>query len=281
MNSFTSHGADWLSIIIVNYNTRDDLRACLDSLRTVKPSPEIIVVDNASNDGSADMVSAAFPHVRLLAIERNTWFCGGNNLGIEAAQGDLILLLNPDTIVQPGALEGMVKFLNTHPDYAGVTAQMRYPDGSIQRTCSRVPTYTYLLLEHTPLGWLFRGWRARVSAQHWYADWNRNVDNDVEVLPGSCLMARRGLRLDEDLRLYFPEDDLARRTPGAKYRFIAGAVIIHKEKSVTRNWLATQIYFRDLLVYARKHHGAARMALVWALSRPLLWGMALKRKISP
>lgn len=268
-----------LSVVIVNYNTRDDLRACLESLRAAQPVPEIIVVDNASGDGSADMVRAEFPHVRLLAMARNTWFCGGNNLGIEAARGDYILLLNPDTVVQPGALERMVRFLDSHPEYAGVTAQMRYPDGTIQRTCSRVPTYVYLLLEHTPLGWLFRGWRARVSARHWYAGWARDADCDVDVLPGSCLMARRGFALDADLLLYFPEDDLARRTPGAKYRFLAEAVIIHKEKSVTRTWLATQIYFRDLLVYARKHHGMARAALLWLLSRPLLWGMALKRKL--
>ena len=66
-------------------------------------------------------------------------------------------------------------------------------------------------------------------------------------------MARRGLRLDDDLRLYFPGDDLARRTKGMKYHFLADSVIIHKGKSVTRTWLATQVYFRDLLVYTRKH----------------------------
>ncbi len=157
-----------LSIIIVSYNTRDDLRACLESLQVVQPAPEIIVVDNASSDGSADMVRAEFPHVRLLAQARNTWFCGGNNIGIQAATGDYILLLNPDTIVQPGALERLTAFLDSHPDYTGATAQLRYPDGSIQRTCSHIPTYAYLLLEHTPLGWLLPRWhssRARRPAR--------------------------------------------------------------------------------------------------------------------
>lgn len=268
-----------LSIVIVSYNTRDDLRACLESLRGSSLPLEIIVVDNASSDDSADMVRAEFPHVRLLAQPRNTWFCGGNNLGIQAAAGKYFLLLNPDTVVQPGAVERLTAFLDTHPDYTGATAQLRYPDGSRQRTCSRVPTYAYLLLEHTPLGWLFPGWRGRVAARHWYADWGRESDRDVEVLPGSCLLMRRGLQLDGDLLLYFPEDDLARRTPGAKWRYLADAVIIHKEKSVTRTWRATEIYFRDLLVYTRKHHGTARAALVWLLSRPLLWGLALKRNL--
>ncbi len=270
-----------LSIVIVSYNTRDDLRGCLESLQAVQPAPEIIVVDNASSDGSADMVRADFPHVRLLAQTRNTWFCGGNNIGIQAASGDYILLLNPDTVVQPGALEHLTAFLDTHPDYTGATAQLRYPDGSRQRTCSRIPTYAYLLLEHTPLGWLFPGGRRKTAARHWYAEWERDTDQDVEVLPGSCLLLRRGLQLDSDLLLYFPEDDLARRTPGAKWRFLADAVIIHKEKSVTRTWRATEIYFRDLLVYTRRHHGAARAALLWLLSHPLLWGMALKQKLRP
>ncbi len=279
MNSSTPPAANRLSIVIVSYNTRDDLRGCLESLQGVTLPLEIIVVDNASSDGSADMVRADFPSVRLLAQPRNTWFCGGNNIGIQAASGDYILLLNPDTVVQPGALEHLTAFLHTHPAYTGATAQLRYPDGSRQRTCSRVPTYAYLLLEHTPLGWLFPRWRREVAARHWYAGWERDTDQDVEVLPGSCLLLRRGLRLNGDLLLYFPEDDLARRTPGARWRFLADAVITHKEKSVTRTWRATEIYFRDLLVYTRRHHGAARAALLWLLSRPLLWSMALKRKL--
>ncbi|MBZ0276272.1 MAG: glycosyltransferase family 2 protein [Anaerolineae bacterium] len=271
-----------LSVVIVNYNTRDDLRACLDALTADPVQPEIIVVDNASTDGSADMVRRTFPTVRLLAQTVNTWFCGGNNLGIDAAQGDYVLLLNPDTAPQPGVLASMVTFLETHPDYRGVTMQMRYPDGSIQRTCSRIPTYSYLLLQHTPLGWLFPRRRAETAAEHWYEGWGRYTDEDVAVLPGSCLLMRRGiLRLNPDLLLYFPEDDLARRFAGAKFRFLASHYIVHKEKAATRTWLATRVYFRDMLVYTRQNHGLARWVLLWMLSRPLLGGMWLKRQINP
>src|SRR5690606_18458156 len=115
------------------------------------------------------------------------------------------LLLNPDTIAQPGALETLIAFMEQHPAYRGVTLQLRYPDGRIQQTCSRVPTYAYLLLNHTPLGWLLRGWRNRMNARHWYGEWARHTSRDVEVLPGSCLLMRRGdLWLNDDLRLYFP-----------------------------------------------------------------------------
>lgn len=270
-----------LSVVIVNYNTRDLLRDCLQSLQSQDDiDMEIIVVDNASSDGSATMVSADFPDVKLWAMNRNTWYCGGNNIGIRAATGDYVLLLNPDTVVHPGALKQMVDFLASHPDYVGVTAQLRYPDDTIQRTCSRVPTFAYLLLNHTPLGWLLPALKRRMNDQQWYADWNRDSDRDVAVIPGSCtLMRRSDILLDETLLLYFPEDDLSHRIPG-KRRYLAVARIIHREKSVTRTWLATRIYFHDMLRYTRKHHGLLAAVILWLLSRPLLWGMWIKQKVA-
>lgn len=271
-----------LSVIIVNYNTCADLRACLTALHDCRPMPEVIVVDNASSDGSAEMVAAEFPRVVLLTPGRNTWFCGGNNLGVAVAHGEYALLLNPDTVPPPGAMAALVQFMDAHPDYAGATLQLRYPDGTIQRTCSRIPTYRYLLLAHTPLGWLLRGARQRAAAHHWYEDegWARDRDFDVEAIPGSCTLMRRAeLKLDENLLLYFPEDDLAQRHAGRKFRFLAEPPIIHREKSATRTPLATRIYFRDMLTYTRKHHGWAGMALLWLLSRPLDWGLAIKWRL--
>ena len=266
-----------LSVVIVNYNTREDLRLCLESLHRSQPLPEIIVVDNASSDGSAQMVRAEFPGVTLLTPEHNMWFCGGNNLGIQAAQGDYVLLLNPDTVVPPDALPTMLDFMDGHPNYAGVTMQLRYPTGEIQRTCSRAPTFGYLLLTQTPLRWLLVGARRRAEAWHWYGNWQRDTDLDVEAVPGSCtLMRKKDLRLDDNLLLYFPEDDLAQRNRGRPFRFLASPHIVHREKSATRTALATRIYFRDLLVYTRKYHGSGGAALLWLLTRPLAWGMALR-----
>jgi GT2 family glycosyltransferase len=267
-----------LSIVIVNYNTREDLRACLTAVYTCEPRPEIIVVDNGSTDGSAAMVSQQFPDVVLLVPGHNLWFTGGNNLGIAVAHGDYVLLLNPDTLPTPTALLKLVAYADLHPEVAGVTAQLRYPDGVIQRTCSRIPSYAYLLWNHTVLGWLMPKRRARLRDEHWYAGWDRDTDRDVEVVPGSCLLARRGsLLLDESLLLYYPEDDLAQQLKGAKFHFLADATIIHREKAATRTWLATEIYFRDMLTYTGKYHGAPARALLWLLSRPVIWGMWLKR----
>ncbi|MEM6530296.1 MAG: glycosyltransferase family 2 protein, partial [Chloroflexota bacterium] len=138
-----------LSVVIVNYNTRDLLRDCLQSLKNSTIAPEVIVVDNASSDGSPAMVADEFPGVRLLAQSENTWFCGGNNIGICVATGKYVLLLNPDTAAAPDALEKLVAYLDAHPETAGVTAQLHYPGGEIQRTCSRIPTFAYLLAQHT------------------------------------------------------------------------------------------------------------------------------------
>jgi GT2 family glycosyltransferase len=275
-----------LSVVIVNYNTRDLLRACLDSL-LVQPTPlEIIVVDNASADGSAKMVRDNFVErgVRLLAQDTNTWFCGGNNIGIEAAQGDYVLLLNPDTVVAPDALGKMLAFLQAHPDYAGVTAQLVYPDGrGLQRTCAKRMTLAYLWAHYTPLGWLLPTWK-RQQASRLYPDWGRDSDKDVEAVPGSCTLMRRDeIRLDDDLWLYFPEETLAEEVYQQNqrpFRFLAEARIEHHERAATQSWFATQIYFRDMRVFVRKHYGWGAMVLLWLGTRPLYSAMWLKQKIT-
>lgn len=269
-----------ISVVIVSYNTREDLRLCLEALRQSTLPAGVIVVDNASTDGSAEMVRHHFPEVILIEPGRNTWFCGGNNIGVAAASGDYALLLNPDTIPPPDALAVLVDFLDAHPDYAGATLQLRYPDGAIQRTCSRAPTLRYLLLTQTALRWLLPGPRRSAEAHHWYAGWERDRDFDVEAIPGSCACMRRAdLWLDDSLRLYFNEDDLARRFTGRKFRFLATPAIIHREKSATRTASASRLYFSDLLTYTRKWHGPGMAALMWALSRPLAWGIALRWRV--
>lgn len=265
-----------LSVVSVNYGTADYLRACLRALAAGTLQPEIIVVDN---DGSAAPLAREFPHIRLLPQTENRFYCRGNNIGIQAARGDYVLLLNPDTRPQPDALATLVAFMDAHPDYLGATLQLRYPDGRIQRTCSRLPAWSSLLLEHAwPAALPFPG-RRRLDARRWYAGWQRDRDRDVEVMPGACLLLRREqLWLDEALLLYFPEDDLAQRLAGARFRFLSASYITHHEKSATRTWFARRCYWRDLLVYTRKHHGRARTALLWLLTRPLYGLDALRRQ---
>ena len=268
-----------LSVVIVSYNTRDLLRNCLLSLRaSVGLDLEIIVVDNASSDGSAEMARAEFPEARTLAQSLNTWYCGGNNIGIKAARADAVLLLNPDTEVAPDALALMYRFLLDNSDYVGVTAQLIYPNGEIQRTCARIPRFRHLLMAYTILGYLLPTTKRELHSDVTYGEWDRRDDRDVEAVPGACTMMRRDdVWLDDELLLYFPEETLARRHQ-KPMRYLAAARIKHHEKSSTRSWLATSIFFRDLLVYCRAHHGILKMLLLWALSRPVYWLMWLKNR---
>ncbi len=268
-----------LSVVIVSYNTRELLRDCLQSLRaSVGLRLEIIVVDNASTDGSAAMVAQAFPEVVLLEQSTNAWYCSGNNIGIKRATADAVLLLNPDTEVAPDALALMHRCLLDKPQYAGVTAQQRHPDGEIQRTGSEIPSYSSLLLDYSILGKLLPSLRRRVHYEIYYGDWDRQSDRAVKVMPGSCtLMRREELWLDDDLLLYFPEDALACQHQKSAF-FLSAAKILHHGKSSTRSWAATSIFFRDLLIFCRKQHGAPKMLLLWLLSRPLMALMWFKNR---
>lgn len=129
-----------LSIIILNFNTKDLLRDCLKSIEKAKNNAfsfQTIVVDNASSDGSAVMVKKEFPTVKLVTSRRNLGFAAGNNLGITCAQGRYILFLNPDTIVFPETLTSMVKFMNDHPQAGAATGRVELVSGKLDEACHR------------------------------------------------------------------------------------------------------------------------------------------------
>jgi hypothetical protein len=267
-----------LSIAIVSYNTREPLRRCLQSIRDHHGGLdlEVIVVDNGSRDGSVSMVRQVMPEALVVEPGWNTWFTGGNNLAIQKATGEYVWILNPDTVVVPGTLPTMLAYLRAHPRVGAVSCQMRFPDGRVQRTGSRMPGYADLVLDYSILGLLLAPWRARRRARLRFAGWSRESTRPVEVVPGSNLMAPLALvrqvgAFDERFRLYFAEDDLCRRIldAGSDVHFVGDAVLVHEEGAsvgqVRR--LATRVYFEDLLRFAEKHHGAARArglrVLVW------------------
>src|SRR5581483_2612243 len=129
-----------ISVIIVSYNTRDLLRDCLQSLlRSEGRSCELIVVDNASADDSAEMVAREFPSVRLIRSDANLGFAKGVNLGLRLARGEYLLLLNSDTVVHPGALRVMAERLAQDPTAGGVACRLLNEDGTLQATVSNRP----------------------------------------------------------------------------------------------------------------------------------------------
>ncbi len=279
-----------LSIVIVNYNTREPLRRCLASIAAQQDdlSVQTIVVDNASHDGSAEMVRAEFPDVQLIQPGRNTWFTGGNNLGLDAAQGQYTLVLNPDTVIRSGTLGAMVNYLRDHPAVGAVACRQEFPDGQTIQNASRFPRYPDLLLGYTFLGVLLFPWRNRRRAAMWYEGWDRMSTRAVEVVPDSAVMLSTALfrqlgGFDEAFKLYFTEDDLCRRILRAGYEihFLAEAVIEHEEHASTRQVqrLASAVYFDDLLTYTRKYYGSAAALFLRALVGPTRGAMDIAQRL--
>lgn len=282
-----------LSIVIVNYNTREQLEQCLLSIAAYKGeiALETLVIDNGSQDGSAAMVEAhseVYGWIRLIHQGHNSWFTGGNNLGIFAAQGEFVHILNPDTLIQEGALQRMLAYLRERPEVGAITCKMRFPDLSTQRTCSMIPSYVDLVLGYSFLGVLLSPVRDRRRRVMWYSDWQRDYSRSVEVIPGSNMMASRQLLqglggMDAEMLLYFCEDDLCKRIleQGLEIHFLSDALILHEENASTKQVqrLASRIYFDDLLVFTKKHYGRLGAYLLRALIWPTRYGMDLAQRL--
>ncbi|MEL6307498.1 MAG: glycosyltransferase family 2 protein [Chloroflexota bacterium] len=279
-----------LSIVIVNYNTREKLRECLESILEHKGSLDVetLVVDNGSVDGSAEMVREFEPDITLVDPQRNTWFSGGNNLGAETATGKYVWILNPDTIVQPDTMQKMVAYLEANPQVGVVTCLMQFPDYTYQQTCSRTPRYIDLLLGYTLTGAIFMQYRDKRRGEMFYGNWQRDSIKSIDVAPGSNMLFRRAVYqehggFDTQMRLYFVEDDLCRRVidAGHEVHFLPDALLLHHEHASVQQVqrLASQIYFDDLIVFCRKHYGILGALFLRLLIVPTRWGMALKQRL--
>ncbi len=252
-----------LSIIIVNWNVRDLLVDCLQSLlaKVDMKQTEILVVDSASTDGSADLIRTKFPQVRLLAQTENIGFTRGNNLALEAAQGRYLLLLNPDTVVIDDALQQMTTFLDTHAAVGIVGPHTLNTDGSYQSTRRRFPTLLTALFEST---WL-QGIAPKRLLDHYYvSDAPESATVEVDWVQGSALMARREVfqqigGLDNGYVMYSEELDWCRRAKAAGFgvAYLGTAQIIHhggksSEQASARKHITFQ---QSKLRYFRKFHG--------------------------
>jgi GT2 family glycosyltransferase len=276
-----------LSVVILNYNTRDELAQCIESVQAGAGGVpvELIVIDNASTDGSAAMVRERFPGVRLIANRVNRYFAAGNNQGIEAAHGEYVWLLNPDVTLTGNALPALVRYMDAHPEAGALGCKMLFPGGAVQRNCARFSSYIDLLLTYTFVGALLRETRRQRERALWYGDWDRESARDVEVIPNSCVVIRRAALeqvggLDESLKLYFTEEDWGRRAyvAGWALRYTPDAAVIHAESASVRKVgrRAQRLYFRDLLVFCDKYFGAPRTDLLSLALLPTWAAMRLR-----
>ena len=265
-----------LSIITVSYNVRDLLQRCIASVEAALDQAglqgEMLVVDNASTDGTLDMLEqyASPDRVRVLASKENLGFTRGNNRAIGQAGGRYVMLLNPDTELQPDVLSTLIRYMDAHPDIGVVGPRLRYGDGSVQSSRRRFPTLLSLLIESTVL----QRWLPNTVRDYYVADRPDDIVQEVDWLVGACLVVRReaiehaGV-LDERFFMYSEELDWCRRIKQAGWKIVYNpdAEVIHYEgRSSEQNVLARHVFFNNSkLKYTAKYHGrvAALVLRLW------------------
>ena len=252
-----------VSVVVVNYNAGQYLLRCLASLLEQEQgvSLEVLVVDNASRDGSAEEAESRFPQVRLLRRRRNDGFAVACNAGIAEARGGFVLILNPDTEVSTGALAPMVAYLRQHPEVGVLAPKILNPDGSIQPSCRRFPSYLTALFNRRSLLTRLLP-RNRLSAGYLMTEWDHESLRQVDWASGACMLIPRGLfeavgPFDEGFFLYVEDVDLCRRVHQAGYSvvyFPEAALVHHIGKSTeARPYGSILAWHRGMWRYYRKH----------------------------
>ncbi len=251
-----------LSIVIVNWNTRRLLRACLQSLQVGfdrnAGAWEVIVVDNDSSDGSREMLTAEFPWVLRIDNPSNTGFAAANNQALQMAGGKFFLLLNADTVVPPEGLSRLLQFMRENPYVGAAGPRLLNPNGSLQTSCYPEPTLfrefwrVFHLDRFRPVGvYDMRGWDPLTP---------RTVDNIL----GACMLLRRETvdqvgPMDEGYFMYSEEIDwcLRIRRAGWQIWWVPQAEIVHLGGQSTRQSRREMFLhlYRGKIRYFRKHHG--------------------------
>lgn len=252
-----------LSIIIVNWNTKDLLARCLDSIFCHLPSAttEIIVVDNGSTDGSSDMVKKNYPGVKLMAHDQNLGFARANNIGIKQSKGCYLCLLNSDTQVLDDCFDRMINYLENHPAIGILGPKILSPDLQVQRSCMAFPTLWNSLCRALALDSLFPG--SKRFGGYLMTYFAHDSIRQVDIINGCCWLVRRaaltrvGL-LDEQFFMYGEDMDWCRRFHQAGWQvvFYPHAQIIHYGGASSAQ-LPVKFYIemrRANLQYAQKYH---------------------------
>lgn len=262
-----------VTVVIVSYNTMELTLECLQSVVANKGNldVEIIVVDNASTDGSAESIETDFPEVRLIRNCDNRGFAAANNQGFAVASGEFILLLNSDTVILGSVLTESVRFLREHGKNCAMGCRVLNTDRSLQKTCSREPTLLNLSLMTLTLDKLpWPKWFGRYQYRHW----DRKSERDVDVISGCYLMLPRTIMnevgiLDEDYFFFGEETDWCHRIRNSGFRTVLAPVgeIIHHGGGSVRKFKAE----RDVMLTAMtvlfhlKNYGLFSASLCWIL----------------
>ena len=280
-----------VSILIVSYNTRSLTLACLDSIlaETAETPVEIIVVDNASTDGSAEAISRHPAKPTLIALDANVGFGRANNIAAEKARGRLLLLLNPDTVVLDGAIDRLVDFSNTHPDAGIWGGRTLFADGRLNPTSAwdRMTPWR-LLCRVTGLTGLVP--RSALLNGEAIGGWQRDSEREVDIVSGCFLLISTSLwrRLggfDPIYFMYGEEADLCLRARafGARPRVTPSATIVHlggASETTREDKVVKLLASKATLIERHFSAGTRRLGLYlnmcWPLSRWLALGLAAR-----
>jgi len=255
-----------ISVLIVNWNTRDFLRSCLESIHKFPPSQnyEVIVVDNASSDGSAAMVQSQFPDVKLIAHTANSGYAKGNNLAFEAASGDWLLTLNPDTEFVDDSLQKAVDILAAHPKIGCLGAKLTYPDGRTQSSVRGWPTASGIFGDASGLGSRFP---ASSLGSYRLPGFDYTKEQLAPQPMGTFLLFRRAALesigdakkpFDEDFPIFFNEVDLLYRLHKAGWDCLYSPQVrvVHHGGESTKQVRKSMIWesHRSLVRFLKKHY---------------------------
>lgn len=263
-----------LSIIIVNYKNKNKLEICLDSILKADNHDliyEIILVENHSSEDLSSFVKKS-DNIRLLASPKNLGMGGGNNLGIRDARGDYILILNPDTVIKNDAIITLLDYLKINPDVGIVGPKLLNPDGSLQYSCSRFPSFFMPILRRTFLGDYFAANRDNFQMM----EFDHNSVREVDWLMGSALMFKRSVLLpdgktwephfDERYFMYFEDIDLCRSAKAKKLKVVYNpqAILLHDHARESARYPWYLAIFLDRLVW--RHIGSwIKYFLKWGI----------------
>lgn len=269
-----------LSILIVNWNTKDLLRDCLQSIfSSVKNIAfEVIVVDNNSHDKSFEMVREDFPEATLIRNRENAGFAKGNNQAYSASRGRVVALLNPDTIVYPNTFEKMIDYLDSQPAVGAVSCKFISPDGSLQYEYFRkFPTVRSIFFRYTNLGRSVDSnfYRGKALDRFFYKERAFTETETIEQPGAVCLVMRRPLierigLFDEKLPIFFNDVDLCKRiwNEGYSIHVLSDTHITHLGGSSFANRPQRELvkeWHHGMVYYFRKHHGFARASLIYLM----------------
>ena len=248
-----------VAVVVVNYNTRECLRACLATVAAESPA-EVVVVDNGSTDGSAEMVRHEFPAVRLIEDPSNPGYGAASNRGVAACDAPYVLLINSDTLLRGGTLDALRDYMDDHPRAAIVGPRLVHADGSPHRSCYAFPSTTFLILEHSPLrqmgGWI------PPTRRRYFIDWSPSVARAVPWVHGAVLMLRRSAfdavgGFDPSFHMYYEEVDLAYQLAAAGWEthFAPVAQVTHLGGASTSKApiAMKERNFRSLILFGATH----------------------------